>query len=182
MEDKLLIWKFKRGSTDALERIYDKYEKYLIAVAMALLNNRHAAEDVLHDFFVSFVKSADTLRVNGNFKSYLAVCITNIAKNKLKRGNLEPGVLTENDIIISDALAPDVMAIQKEEAICLNRALSELPFEQREVIVLHLKTNLKFTQIAELRSTSVNTIQSRYRYGLDKLRSILNSEVTNEIA
>ena len=46
LEDKLLLWKFKRGSSQALERIYDKYETYLITVATALLNNTHTAEDV----------------------------------------------------------------------------------------------------------------------------------------
>jgi len=64
LEDKLLVWKFKRGSSEALERIYDKYETYLITVATALLNNRHSAEDVLHDFFVSFVKSAENIKMN----------------------------------------------------------------------------------------------------------------------
>jgi DNA-directed RNA polymerase specialized sigma24 family protein len=55
--------------------------------------------------------------------------------------------------------------------------MSHLPYEQREVVVLHLQGNLKFTQIADMRSTSVNTIRSRYRYGLEKLRSELNGEV-----
>ena len=55
LEDKLLLWKFKHGSGEAFERIYNKYETYLITVATALLNNTHAAEDVLHDFFISFV-------------------------------------------------------------------------------------------------------------------------------
>jgi RNA polymerase sigma-70 factor (ECF subfamily) len=75
-------------------------------------------------------------------------------------------------------LGPELLAIQKEETTILNQAISHLPYEQREVVVLHLQGNLKFTQIAELRGTSVNTIRSRYRYGLDKLRSLLNSQVT----
>jgi DNA-directed RNA polymerase specialized sigma24 family protein len=65
LEDKLLLWRFKHGSSDALARIYDKYETYLITVATALLNNTHAAEDVLHDFFISFVTSADRIKLHG---------------------------------------------------------------------------------------------------------------------
>ena len=60
LEDKLLIWKFIRGSSEALERIYEKYELFLITVARALSNNIDVAEDVVHDFFVSFVASAPT--------------------------------------------------------------------------------------------------------------------------
>jgi len=178
LEDTLLLWKFKRGSSESLERIYDKYETYLITVATALLNNTDAAEDVLHDFFVSFVTSADRIKLNGNLKAYLATCVANLARNRIKRRQLEPTALEGNDAIESAALRPDLLAIQKEETTLLNQAMSRLPYEQREVVVLHLQGNLKFTQIAKLRSTSVNTIRSRYRYGLEKLRSLLNSQVT----
>lgn len=178
LEDKLLLWKFKRGSGEALEKIYDKYEGYLIRVATGLLNNTHAAEDVLHDFFVSFVASADKVKLNGNLKAYLATCVANLARNRIKRSQLMPRALDENEQVESDVLQPDLLAVQKEEAVIVNQALSQLPYEQREIIVLHLQGNMKFTQIAKLRSTSVNTIRSRYRYGLDKLRSLLNSDVT----
>lgn len=178
LEDKLLLWKFKRGSGEALEKIYDKYESYLIRVATGLLNNTHAAEDVLHDFFVSFVASADKVKLNGNLKAYLATCVANLARNRIKRRRLMPGAIDDNDPVETDVLQPDLLAMQKEEAIIVNKALSQLPYEQREIIVLHLHGNMNFTQIAKLRSTSVNTIRSRYRYGLEKLRSLLNSEVT----
>ncbi|MFC1604077.1 RNA polymerase sigma factor [Planctomycetota bacterium] len=177
LQDKLLLWKFKHGSSESLEKIYDKYETYLITVATALLNNTHAAEDVLHDFFISFVTSAEKIKLKGNLKAYLATCVANLARNRIKRKQLEPTVLDDNDAIESAALGPDLLAIQKEETSVLNQAMSHLPYEQREVVVLHLRGNLKFTQIAEMRSTSVNTIRSRYRYGLEKLRSLLNGEV-----
>ncbi|MHC4131099.1 MAG: RNA polymerase sigma factor [Planctomycetota bacterium] len=177
LEDKLLLWNFKRGSSEALERIYDKYETYLITVATALLNNTHAAEDVLHDFFISFVKSADQIRLSGNLKAYLTTCVANLARNKVKRRQLEPIALGDNNTIESVTLQPDLLVIQEEETAMLNKTISQLPYEQREVVVLHLQGNMKFTQIARLRSTSVNTIRSRYRYGLEKLRSLLNSEV-----
>jgi RNA polymerase sigma-70 factor (ECF subfamily) len=172
LEDKVLLWKFKRGSSDALEKIYDKYETYLVTVATALLNNTHAAEDVLHDFFISFVQSADTIKLNGNLKAYMAVCVANLARNRLKRKNIEPIALDDEVSIESEDFQPELLAIQAEETAMLNKALSQLPYEQREVIALHLQGNMKFTQIAKLRGTSVNTIRSRYRYGLDKLRSL----------
>ena len=178
LEDKLLLWKFKRGSSESLERIYEKYETYLITVATALLNNTHAAEDVLHDFFISFVTSVDRIKLDGNLKAYLATCVANLARNRIKREQLEPIALDDNSAIESAAPGPDLLAIQKEETSILNEAISRVPYEQREVVVLHLQGNLKFTQIAELRGTSVNTVRSRYRYGLEKLRSLLNSQMT----
>jgi RNA polymerase sigma-70 factor (ECF subfamily) len=59
----------------------------------------------------------------------------------------------------------------------ISNALVQVPFEQREVVVLHLHGGMKFREIAKLQAVSTKTIQSRYRYGLNKLRSILNSEI-----
>ena len=67
--------------------------------------------------------------------------------------------------------------MQHEQAVALNRVLAQLLYEQREVIVLHLHANMRFAQIARLHNTSADTIRSRYRYGLEKLRTLLNSEV-----
>jgi DNA-directed RNA polymerase specialized sigma24 family protein len=58
----------------------------------------------------------------------------------------------------------------------LNWALLQLPFEQKEVIVLHVHGRLRFTQIAKQRGRSVNTVRSQYRYGIQKLNALLNHE------
>ena len=178
LEDKLLLWKFKRGSREALEKIYDKYEIYLITVATALLNNTHDAEDVLHDFFVSFVKSANKIKLQGSIKAYMTTCIANLARNHIKRRKLEPIALGDSFLTEPITSSTELLAIQKEETVILNQAMSQLPFEQREILILHLHGNMKFTEIAHLRKTSVNTVRSRYRYGLEKLRKLLNGEVT----
>ena len=57
------------------------------------------------------------------------------------------------------------------------QAMAQLPYGQREVIILHLQGELTFKAIARADGVSINTIQSRYRYGLDKLRSLLNGVV-----
>jgi RNA polymerase sigma-70 factor (ECF subfamily) len=67
--------------------------------------------------------------------------------------------------------------IQSEELKRWSDAMAQLPYEQREVVILHLRAGMKFRQIARLQDISINTIKGRYRYGLDKLRSILNREV-----
>ena len=182
LEDKILLWRFKRGSTDALERIYERHKVYLTSVATALLNDTHAAEDALHDFFISLVQSADSIKLNLSFKAYSAVCVANIAKNKLKRRNIEPVALEGNCAVETKSPEPVLLAQQQEQTIIINKALSQLPYEQREAITLHLLAGMTFSQIAKSTHTSINTIQSRYRYGLDKLKTLLNSEVINNDA
>jgi len=177
IEDRLLIWKFKCGSKDALRRIYEKYAGFLLTLAMALLNDVNAAEDVVHDFFVSFAQSAEKLQLNGSFKWYLATCVMNRARDKMRARQLQTIGLDETDSIYSDSNEPESVAVCNEELQQLCVAMERLPSEQREVVLLHTKGEMKFRQIASLQNVSIKTVQSRYRYGLDKLRSFLNGEM-----
>jgi len=178
IEDKLLIWKFKRGSSDALCRIYEKYKDNLLRLALALLNDSTAVEDIVHDSFISFAQSSEHLKVGGNLKSYLAASVANRARNwnRAKKRQETTG-LNEAGMIISGLKRPEQWIIDNEQFCRLNDALAQLSYQQREVIILHLQGGMKFKAIAELQGVSINTVQSRYRYGLNKLRSMLNSEV-----
>lgn len=178
MEDTLLIWKFKRGSTDALCRIYDKYKDYLLKISAALVNDKSAAEDVVHDVVIMLAQSAERIKLTGSLKSFLATCVANRARNVNNHQLLRTACdLDQAELIISKSPRPDQWIIENEELDRLNNALSQLPYEQREVITLHLYGSMKFKAIAKLQQISTNTAQSRYRYGLDKLRSLLNCEV-----
>jgi RNA polymerase sigma factor (sigma-70 family) len=177
IEDELLKWKFKRGSKDALSRIYEKYLDYLLTLAMALLNDAGIAEDVVHDVFVSFAKSAEEFKLAGSLKSYLATAVCNRSRDQIRANKRQPARLDESDPVISSSDDPEQSVIYSEESQRLNDAVAQLPQQQREVVVLHLKGEMKFREIAMLQGESINTILGRYRYGLNKLRSILDGEV-----
>jgi RNA polymerase sigma factor (sigma-70 family) len=173
-----LILRFKYGSSEALRRIYEKHRLYLLKLAVALLHDVSIAEDVVHDVFIRFAQSAETLKINGSLKAYLRTCVVNGVRNRIRGDQVRSYVeLSEAGPIASKQNGADQWAILKEESIKISEALVQIPFEQREVVVLHIHGSMKFREIAKVQSVSVKTIQSRYRYGLDKLRSILNSEV-----
>lgn len=178
LEDRLLLWKFNRGNRDVLRRIYEKYKDDLVTLAAALLNEKNAAEDAVHDVFVSFIKSAEKFRLTGSLKGYLATCVANNARNINKARQRHQSIaLDKPDAIMSDSDRPDASAMFGEELRQLTRSLRQLPYEQREVIILHLYSGIKFKAIAKSQGVSINTIQGRYRYGLDKLRSLFDGEV-----
>lgn len=177
IEDELLKWRFKHGSKDALRRIYEKYLNHLLTLAMALLNDTGRAEDVVHDVFVSFAGSAKDFKLGGNLKSYLTTCVMNRARDRIRANRRGPMPLDAAEAISSNLNGPDHAIICSEESQRLNRTIAQLPNEQREVIALRLKGEMTFREIAKLHDVSVNTIQGRYRYGLNKLRSVLNGEV-----
>ncbi len=173
IEDELLKWRFKYGSTEALRRIYEKYRDYLLTLAIALLNDTSASEDVLHDVFVAFVSSSGKFKLRGSLKGYLATCVINRARDKLRVNRRQPVSLEETDFAALDPSEPDQPVICSEESKQLNYAIARLPYEQRETVILHLIAEMKFKEIARLQNVSVNTTKGRYRYGLNKLRSIL---------
>ncbi|MHC4645928.1 MAG: RNA polymerase sigma factor [Planctomycetota bacterium] len=178
LEDRLLIWRLKSGSSEALCRIYEKYIDDLLTVAANLLSDGSAAEDVVQDVLISFVQSVDKFRLTGSLKSYLTTCVANRSRDYLrKRHRQQAATLDEAGQMTVDVDGPVQLAVRSEELQRLSRAMTELPHEQREVIVLRLHSGLKFRQIADVQQVSIKTALSRYRYGLDKLRSILNGEV-----
>ncbi|UCC96519.1 MAG: sigma-70 family RNA polymerase sigma factor [Phycisphaerales bacterium] len=177
MEDRLLVLRCKRGSTEALARVYEKYKRDLIVLAMALLNDTSAAEDVVHDVFVSFVKSIETFRLTGSLKGFLLTCVANGARNTNKARyqqdtNSDPPAATD-----SDTDDPPYSIICNEQLGQLGHAMAQLPYEQREVIMLRFQAGMTFKTIARSLDISINTAKSRYRYGLDKLQLLLDDEV-----
>jgi len=178
LEDRLLIRKFNRGKGRVLGRVYEKYKDDLVTLAAALLFDKSAAEDVVHDVFASFIKSCGKLRVTESLKAYLAACVANNVRNKMKALEKHRGVgLDEVAPITAESDRPDLSAVFAEQSQSMVCALRQLPYQQREVILLHLYAGLKFRTIAKSQGQSINTIQGRWRYGLARLRSVLNSEV-----
>jgi RNA polymerase sigma-70 factor (ECF subfamily) len=178
VEDNILVWKFNRGSKDALRRIYEKYKDDLLGLAITLLRDRSLAEDIVHDVFVSFAGTVGSFHLSGTLKGYLSTCVANRARD---RNRLRSPSLTGPDVVETarfDSDGPIEDAIGIEESGELQDLLARLPYEQREVIVLHLHHEMRFREIAKALDISINTVQSRYRYGLEKLRSIVNSVVT----
>jgi len=177
LKDKLLIRRFNRGESDALRRIYEKYRDDLLKVAAALLNDRSDVEDVLHDVFVSFAQTVGNFQLSGSLKGYLSICIANLARDK-NRGTQRQRTVGLNNAgpIRSGITGPEHSAMRSELSQQLDYAMAQLAYEQRETIILHLQSKMRFRQIAKSKGISVNTVLSRYRYGLGKLRSILDGE------
>ena len=177
LEDKLLMWKLKHGNRDALRLLYEKYKDNLRTIASSMLHDTHAAEDVLHDVFVMFAENARSLQVRTSLKSYLATCVVNRARDEFRHRKRRMSELGKAGAISSNINSPESHIVENEMSQILTNALAAIPLEQREVIMLHIKGELKFREIARMQQTSVSTVHGRYRYGLKKLNTILDGEL-----
>jgi len=177
IEDDLLKWRFRRGSREALSRIYEKYVHLLLSIAMGLLNDPHEAEDVVQDVFVSFARGATDFRLKGSLKAYLAASVVNRVRDRVRREQVRRRDATGSSFAPLDLCEPDEHLVYGERCRRLAAALAQLPCEQREAIVLRVKDSMKLKDIARLQGVSIGTVHGRYRYGLDKLRTLLNGEI-----
>ena len=177
VEDRLLIWRCKHGSRAAFRRIYEKYESDLRTLAANLLDDKAAAEDVVHDVFVSLLQVVDKFELRSSLAGYLKTCVANRSRNYMRRRQRQTAAVNDAEQVLPSDDGPVHLVIKSEELQKLGVAMSQIPYEQREAIVLRLHGQMKFKTIANLQNVSIKTAHSRYRAGLDGLKLILNSEV-----
>jgi RNA polymerase sigma-70 factor (ECF subfamily) len=161
-------------STEALWRIYDKYRDGLLTLAIALSHDVHIAEDAVHDVFLALAQKSPAREFRGNLRAYLGTCVANRVRDLMRKKRGQVRAAEGTGLEPADSEEPSGRIICNEELRRLSAALAQLPEEQREVIVLHIHSQMRFRAIARSLGVSVNTVKGRYRYGLRRLRSILN--------
>ena len=175
-EDNRLVKRLKCGDKDSLSKIYDRYKDDLFTVAISLLQDASAAEDVVHDVFVSFVEGIKDLEVRRSLRQYLITCVVNRSRKSFRKDGKGIG-LDQIGHVVSNYSNPEHLAVSREEMLLVTSALAKIPFKQRETIIMHLKGQMKFREIAAVFECPISTVLQRYQYGLNKLRSLINKEM-----
>ena len=128
------------------------------------------AQDVVQEGFIRFWRQRRHAR---DPLAMLFTCVRSVAldlyRGRRRRELREHRVAEERPMFV----APET----EQNTEIVERAIAQLPTEQREVIVLKIWAGLTFSQIAQALGESANTVASRYRYGLEKLAALLPPEV-----
>lgn len=147
-------------------RLYDEYGASLYRYALMLLADRSAAEDAVHQVFASFIALiAREARAIDNAEHYLRRAVRNECYSTLRRSTRDQG-----EVVLQPVAGVNN---SPDERMALERALAALPPEQREVVHLKMYMGMTFQEIATQTSESINTVASRYRYAIDKLKALL---------
>jgi len=145
---------------------YAKLGPALHRYALMILANRQDAEDAVQQVFLRLVHSRARIRPEA-MGAYLRTAVRNESFSVLRHRQRAPD---EADDALLEAAGPDS---DPDERIALDAALRTLPADQREVVYLKVYEGLTFQEIADLTSESINTVASRWRYAMDKLRAAL---------
>jgi RNA polymerase sigma-70 factor (ECF subfamily) len=159
-------------------RLYDTHGGSLYRYAVMLLADAAAAEDAVQQVFAALLRLSAAITID-DAAHYLRRAVRNecysMMRRRKSRGDDASDRRDRTDGHNRPLLEPiaDAGAPPPDERLALERALRALPPEQREVVHLHVFEGMTFQEIANASSESINTIASRYRYALVKLRDLL---------
>jgi len=161
------------GRQAGLGELYDAHAAAAYRLLLAMLGSPAEAQDALSEVFLA-VARRDLRRLRSP-RAYLLAAARHQAILMMRRRRREiPTDPADPRFFDPAALDPDQALLARQ----VESALRELPPEQREVIVLKVYEELTFAEIARLTRTRPNTVASRYRYAVEKLRSRLKEEGT----
>lgn len=147
-----------------IEELYRQNVPSLLLFAIAITGDRSSAQDAVQQVFLRLLERGLDDVVHA--KAFLYQCVRNAALNRVKAQ--ERHVTLDEETPWFDVLNRDVT-----EEFSLRRGLRALPSEQRQVVVLRVWCGLTHAEIAALLEISANTVASRYRYALGKLREAM---------
>jgi RNA polymerase sigma-70 factor, ECF subfamily len=149
--------------------LYDDYGSLLFRVGYALLGSRADAEDAVQSVFLSLIRSRTNLSGIADIHAYLLSALRHTAARIASRRTIEMRRMQQ----VARSERENAPRAKHDKAVELEKALRDLPPEQREIIALKIDGGLTFAEIATSLNISPNTAASRYRYALEKLRAAL---------
>ena len=160
--------------SDWIALLYDRHAVGLYRYALMVLADPEEAADAVHQVFARLI-SGQRDRPEAE-QNYLKRAVRNECFSML-RSRRRHGPLIDSQRLLDGVHAADDRI---DERLMIERALRQLPPEQREVVHLKIFEGMTFQDIADLCDESINTIASRYRYAIEKMRVLLSAGDSDE--
>ena len=193
--DESLMLRYQEGDARAFEVLVLRHRRPVFNFVLRYVRDPVAAEDVTQDTFLRVVRSAEHYVREAKFTTWLFTIARNLcvdASRRRKHRNMasldapldDEGHGTKLDRVPSGGPAVDRQVIGTELQARMQAAIFELPEEQREIFLLREVGDLQFNEIAEIIGVPENTVKSRMRYALEKLREALREyrDLAEEVA
>ena len=174
-EDSALMLRYKDGDVEAFETLYKRHNDSLFRYLMRLCRHRDTAEDIFQEVWGKIIKARERYRPTAKFTPFRErvahnCCIDHIRRNQRHQNTAD----IEPDTQQNPAEGPDVATERSLARRRLESALGDLPDEQRDVFLLHEEGGLSLDEIAHVTGVNRETIKSRLRYAVNKLRAAID--------
>ncbi len=177
--DEDLMLAFAKNDMQAFEQLYARHKDALYRYFLRHHNNPTICQELTQDLWMKIINSKQNYRVTATFKTWFYTLAHNRMVDYYRRNNLENKAFAENTEDDVDGIShwnPADELQTKRLAKQLKESIAQLPFEQREVFVLHQESGLTLPQIAQMLQQGTEKIKSRYRYAIKKLRTVLEKQ------
>jgi RNA polymerase sigma-70 factor, ECF subfamily len=163
--DGRLIERVLKGDSEAFNILVREWEKPIYNYVLRMIGDRDEAMDLCQDCFMKAYRELATLKDRERFVPWLYRIAHNTCLSRIRHDAGKVWVELDPDT------SPTHMPI--ENRLAVQKALRQLPADQREVVVLKIFQSLKFEEIAAIQNAPISTVKSRLYMGFEKLRSIL---------
>jgi RNA polymerase sigma-70 factor (ECF subfamily) len=154
-----------------LTRLHADYAVSAYRFAWSVTKDESLAQEVVQELFLKLARDAGVIATAQSERAVIFTLTRNLALDALRRRSTRQAALQRFEQELPGWFLPAADAEAEETRAQVTAALAALPEEQRSVIHLHVWEELSFREIGELLGLPTQTVASRYRYGLEKLRA-----------
>ncbi|MFW5748698.1 MAG: RNA polymerase sigma factor [Chloroflexota bacterium] len=169
--DLTLIRSMARGDKEALEELYQRHGRVILAYLMGQLNDRQLAEEVLQDVMLAAWRGAGGFRGESRVKTWLVAIARLKAINVIRRSKPTTSELHDNIAADDTGLMRRVEIVDSQDS--LRQAMRQLPEDQRETLELMFFHDMTGPEVAHLLGVSPGTVKSRVHRAKNTLRGLL---------
>ena len=172
--DEALMLAWAGGAAAAFEPLYARHRAPLYRFLLRQLRDPALAEELFQDVWQRVIAARAGWRPEAQFSTWLYRIAHNRLNDHWRAARHRPPAPADADERagrIPDPHTPERMLSDFEQRRRLQRAMDELPEDQREVLLLRLEHELSLEQIGEITGVGRETVKSRLRYAMDKLRA-----------
>jgi RNA polymerase sigma-70 factor, ECF subfamily len=189
--DEMLMVRYQRGERKAFVELVRRHNRSIYNFVFRQLRVPSLAEDVTQDVFMRVVQNAAEFKHEARFLTWLYTIARNLCIDQLRKlshrrhasldqPQRDQGDQSEAQLLGDTVADPDPQtsaernALSSEVRSSIVKAVDSLPDDQREVFLLREVASLPFRDIAEITGVGENTVKSRMRYALDRLKDALS--------
>ncbi|MFN0189817.1 MAG: RNA polymerase sigma factor [Bacteroidia bacterium] len=181
--DQELVSEFLRGNEDTLQELIVRHERKIFTSIYLLVKDRDLANDIFQETFIKVIKTLRSGNYNeeGKFLSWVLRISHNLVIDHFRSLKRMPMVYDTDEYSVFDTLPLEDTNIEDkmiaDQIQTTVRALIEqLPYDQREVVIMRHFANMSFKEIADATGVSINTSLGRMRYALINLRKLIQEK------
>jgi len=172
--DEELMLAYAQGDARAFEALYARQRGMLYRYILRSVNDRAAADELFQETWSRLIASRERYRVEAKFSTWLLQIAHNLIVDSLRRArpqaSAEETETVMRELDAPEAERPEQLLSEFEQRRRLQLVLDALPAEQREAFLLRVEGGLGLEEIARLTGAGQETVKSRLRYALAKIR------------